>query len=340
MLNTNEKFFSMKDVAQRAGVSTATVSHVINETRHVSEKTKKRVVQVMTELDYRPNSIARSLRSSRSKTIALLVPIMGADTSNFFFMSIAQGIEHKFKEHNYHLLLSNSNESIESEKEQIKVFNTQLIDGMIIAPAMSGPSHLHEALNGHYPVVFIDRKPKDVAGDCVLADNLQGTYDAVGLLLEKGNDRIGFISGGLGLTTSNARIEGYKRALSESGVIYDPNLVKVGDATFEEGYRLAKELWEQEKTSSIMIANNIMTMGAVAFFNEKQIKIPEELMIIGFDDYDWTKITSPPLTVVKQPAYDIGIKAAETLIARIENPSLEYKDHYLPTELVIRKSTM
>ncbi|MTH54941.1 LacI family DNA-binding transcriptional regulator [Bacillus mangrovi] len=339
MLNTNDKFSSMKDVAELAGVSTATVSHVINETRYVSEKTKLKVMQVMKELDYRPNSIARSLRSSKSKTIALLVPILGTDTSNFFFMSIAQGIESKFREHGYHLILSNTNESIEIENEQIKSFNTQLIDGLIMAPASPDSAHLHETLSGRYPVVFIDRKPNDLIGDCVLADNLNGSREAVGSLLERSGSKVGFISGELGLTTSDARFEGYKQALKDYHFPFRPELVKIGPATFEEGYRLARELWETGKPSSVMIANNIMTMGAISFFNERKIKIPEEIKIIGYDDYDWAKITSPPLTVVKQPAFELGVKAAEALISRIEDPSQPFQDYYLPTELVIREST-
>ncbi|RBW70860.1 LacI family transcriptional regulator [Bacillus taeanensis] len=327
----------MKDVAEKAGVSTATVSHVINQTRYVAEETKVKVLQAMKELDYRPNSVARSLRSAKSKTVGLLVPVMGTDTSSFFFMSIAQGIESKLREYGYNLILSNSNEQFENEQEQIKAFNAQLIDGLIMAPTGNNHAYLDETLSGTYPVVFIDRKPKGYKGDCVLVDNFTGTYEAVEMLIKKGHKQIGFISGTLGLSTSDERLEGYKKALIDNDILVQQSFIKVGDASFEIGYQLAKRLMEEEITA-LLVSNNVMTMGAMAYLQEKQTNIPEELAVIGYDDYDWAKITTPPLTVIKQPAYELGEKAAEALIDRINNPNQSYRENRLSTELVIRKS--
>ena len=329
---------SMKDVANKAEVSTATVSHVINNTRYVSDEVRLRVMQAMKELNYRPNSIARSLRSQKSNTIALIVPILVEDTSSFFFMSVAQGIESTLKKNGYNLILSNSNESLENEKEQIRALNSQLIDGLIIAPTAEEHSYLNEVLNGDYPVVFIDRRPRGIEGDCVLSDGYKGTYDAITSLIKKGHKRIGFISGPLGITTSDERFEGYKRAIIDNGLQMELSLIKEADATYKKGYQLAKALVSEEKVTAIFAANNVMTIGTLKYLQESELKIPEQVAVIGFDDYDWTRITTPPLSVVKQFPFDLGTKAAEILLDRINNKDSQYKEYRLPTELVLRKS--
>jgi LacI family transcriptional regulator len=332
---------SIKDVAKRAVVSTATVSHVINSTRYVAEETKIKVFQAMKELDYHPNSVARSLRSRKSKIIGLLVPILMNDTSNFFFMSAAQGIESILKEHGYNLILSNTKEDITTELEQIRVFNSQLIDGLIMVPTYEEHNYLDQIVLADYPVVFIDRKPNDYKGDCILADGADGTYQAIHYLIGKGHQRIGFVTGALGLTTSDDRLLGYKKALMNHGIAFDPALVKVSESnlsSFASGCQLTKELMMEQSITALFVANTVMTMGALGFLQDQKIKIPEELAIIGFDDYEWEKITTPPLSVVKQPSYELGQVAARTLLKRIEQPNLPYEEVRLPTELIIRGS--
>ncbi|PYZ93940.1 LacI family transcriptional regulator [Salipaludibacillus keqinensis] len=324
-------------MAQKADVSTATVSHVINETRYVAEETKKKVYAAMEELDYRPNSVARSLRSRKSNIIGLLVPLVASDTSNFFFMSIANGIEQVLKEHGYNLILSNSSEDLAVEQNQIKVFNTQLIDGLIIAPVDSVEHDYQENLRGNYPTVFIDRQPKDLMSDTVLIDSGSGTYEAIKLLITKGHHKIGFITGPLGITTSDERLAAYKAALENYDLPFDPELVKVAPATFDQGRSLTRELVKSGVTA-IFAANNVMTMGAVNYLQEQSISVPDDVAIIGFDDYDWLRITSPPLSVVKQPSFELGKLAVELLIKRIEGNQEPYQVYRLPSELVLRGS--
>lgn len=328
---------SIKDVAKKADVSTATVSHVLNDTRFVAEDTKKKVFTAMEELDYRPNSVARSLRSRKSNIIGLLVPLVASDTSNFFFMSIANGIEQVLKENGYNLILSNSSEDLDVEQDQIKVFNTQLIDGLIIAPVDSKYHNYEENLRGNYPTVFIDRQSKDLISDTVLIDSGVGTYEAIDLLISKGHTKIGFVTGPLGITTSDERLEAYKKALKDNKLAYDESLVKIGSATFDSGHDLTKELIIEEVTA-IFTANNVMTMGAVHYLQENNVPIPDKVAIIGFDDYDWLRITSPPLSVVKQPSFEMGKKAVELLIERLKGSEEPFKVYRLPSELVIRGS--
>ena len=325
----------MIDVARKAGVSTATVSHVINKTRYVKAETREKVLKVMKDLNYYLNSAARSLRSRKSNVVGLMVP----DISNFFFTSIAKSVENTLKKYGYNLFFSNSNENIKNEIEQIKIFNTQLIDGLIMAPAPGNHKYLNDLLNGDYPVIFIDRKPKGYAGDCVLGDNIKGAYDAVNMLIKKGHKRIGIIAGLLDLTSIEERLIGYKKALNDNQLKVDNQLIKAGDNHFEGGYESTKELLENTNITALFVTNNIMTVGAIKYLKEKQIAIPRDIAIIGFDDYKWASITEPSLSMISQPAYDIGEKASILLIERIHKAeSGDYKEYRLPTKLINRNS--
>ncbi|RSL33904.1 LacI family transcriptional regulator [Salibacterium salarium] len=329
---------SIKEVAQKANVSTATVSHVINETRYVSDTTKDKVFAAMNELEYRPNMVARSLRSRKSNTIGLLVPLVADDTSNFFFMSIANGIEQVLKDNGYNLILSNSNEDLHTEREQIEVFNTQFIDGLVIAPVDGKDVEYEEAFSGDYPVVYIDRRPQQVNGDTVLVDNKKASFEAVSSLLEKGHYRVGFITGTLGITTSEERQSGYQEALEAFDIPPDVSFIKEGPATFQSGYDLAEELYKQNVTA-LFIANNVMTMGAMSFLQEIKANIPDDIAIIGYDDYDWMKVVSPPLSVVKQPSFELGKKAVEQLVKRIEGSDSDASEILLEAEFIERGSS-
>lgn len=327
---------SMKDVAQKAGVSTTTVSHVINKTRFVRVETKKKVLKVMKELNYYPNSAARNLRSRKSNVVGLLVP----DISNFFFTSIAKGVENTLKKHGYNLILSNSNEDLKSEIEQIKIYNTQLVDGLIMAPVSGDHAFLNELLNRDYPVVFIDRKPKGYQGDCVVGNNIKGAYDAIRMLIKKGHSKIGIITGLPGLTTTDERLIGYKKALVDHNLKIDENLIKVGDSQFKGGYESTKELLKHTNITALFVANNLMTVGAIKYLKEKRVAIPGDIAIIGFDDYKWASITEPSLSMVKQPACDIGETASTLLIKRIKKEEIgSNKEYRLPTKLIIRDSS-
>ncbi|MBB5175024.1 LacI family DNA-binding transcriptional regulator [Texcoconibacillus texcoconensis] len=329
---------SIKDVAKRANVSTATVSHVINETRFVSEQTKKRVYEAMRELDYQPNSVARSLRSRKTNTIGLLVPLVASDISNFFFMSIANGIEQGLKERGYNLILSNSNEDFETEKEQIKGFNTQLIDGLIIAPSLGEGDKYVELINDNYPVVFIDRKIDQSFGDMILVDNKGATYQAVQSLIEKGHKQIGMICGTLGVTTSNDRYESFQQVIADHEQQEVISTIKIGIPNYENGFTLAKELIDKGVTA-IFVANNIMTVGAMAALQQYGKKIPQDVAIVGYDDHDWMKITSPPLSTVKQPSFELGKRSVMRLLERIEGDKGRSRIEYLPSQFIERSSS-
>lgn len=334
------KKVSIKDVAAKSGVSTATVSHVINGTRYVSEEVSVKVKEAMKELNYVPNPVARTLRSLQSHLIGLIIPVKEhTDTANTFFMMVAQGIEEVLTKNGYKLILCNSYENPDIEKEHVQMFNAQLVDGLIVAPTGIDYTYLTELLTKQYPVVFIDRKPQNYQGDCILSNNFKGAYDATEHLIQKGHKQIGFMSGELGLTTSDDRFEGYKQALADNNYEFNESFVKKGHASLENGYKMAKEFVEQKHVSAIFVANNNMTMGAISYFQEQYIKVPNEMAIVGFDDYDWARIINPPLTTIKQPAFELGQKAAEVILDRIRNPQQEPQEYVLDTSLIVRKSS-
>ncbi|QGH34287.1 LacI family DNA-binding transcriptional regulator [Gracilibacillus salitolerans] len=334
----SKKNIRIKDVAERANVSTATVSHVINGTRYVSPEVTERVVQVMEELDYRPNSAARSLRSTKTNTIGFLIPVKKDDTSKSFFMSIAEGIEANLNSKGYNLILSNSKEDMQEEIKRIKMFNTQLVDGLILAPTNDDFNHIQEVLDNQFPIVMIDRLPINYDGDFVLVDNFQGTYDGVTKLVASGYKKIGFISSELGITTTNERFEGYKQALKDNNIQFNDKFVELGLSSFQSGYELTEKLITKQ-IDSLFIANNIMTMGSVKCIQDNGLQMPDDIAVIGYDNYDWTKITTPPLSVVNQPAFDIGFKAADCILNRINNKDKKKAFHIkLKAHLKVRKS--
>lgn len=327
----------IKDVASLAGVSTATVSHVINNTRYVSDEVKKKVLDAMKALNYSPNTVARSLRSRKSHIVGLIVPVKENDNSNQFFMTVANGIESVLKKQGYHLILSNSGENYAEELERIHMFNNQWIDGLIIAPTRR-ENGLEQRVFGDYPVVFIDRRPDVLQGDCVLVNGYEGSFQAVKALLEKGHTRIGFISGKQNVSSVEDRLAGYCKALKDFGIEPDPSLIRSGESKPQAGYEAAAELVADGSVTALFVANNVMCMGVLKLIREKGIRIPDRLALVCFDDFEWTAVIDPPLSVVRQPAYELGEKAAQILLERIESPDRSIKEYRLPSHLIVRES--
>ena len=330
----------MKDVAKAANVSIATVSHVINGTRFVSEATTARIKQAMKELDYQPNMAAFSLRTKRAKAVGLMIPILLDETSNIFFMQLALGVESKLKKHGYFSFLGNTDENINCETATIRSLKGRQIDGLIIAPCLSDHREAEELI-GSCPVVYVDRMPQGVsAADCVLSDSEEACYQATTQQIEMGHRRIGIVCGTIA-TTANVRerLNGYKRALADEGISLDDNWIVQGQTNVGEGYLLAKGLFEQnDHITSLLITNNCHALGVLRYIREKGIRIPEDVNITVFDDYDWTSIYSPPLTVIRQDAYAIGEKAVQVLLKRMSGKKTESKVYRLPNQIIIRDS--
>jgi len=327
---------TINDVAEKAGVSTATVSHVINETRFVTKPTKDKVIEAMKELNYKPNKMAQSLRNKKSKIIGIIVPDL-----NMFFTGIANHIEKKLKKEGYSLIISNSDENIENEKQQVELLNSHSIDGLIIAPVSGKQTYLNEVQkNNDYPIIFFDRKPNGFKGISILVENYEGSYKAIEYLIKKGHEKIGIIAGIPGITTTTERLKGYKKALLNNNIKINDKYICIGDSKCKTGYELANKLYNETDITALYVANNLMCIGAMDYFIDENIKIPDEIALIGFDDYKWTSVTKPSLSAIKQPIEEIGNNIAEILLQNINGTykGNENDDIKLETNFIVRDS--
>lgn len=328
----------MKDVAKRAGVSVATVSHVINETRFVSEELKQRVLKAIEELDYQPDAVARSLRRKETRTIGLIVP----DNSNPFFAEVARGIEDVGFEQGYSVILCNSDWNLEKELTYLDTLIAKRVDGIVFIAATTQVEHVKSLVENRTPVVVAERKMPEIEVDSVLVDNFQGGYEATKHLLDLGHRRIGCISGPWDLTPSAERVTGYKLALNRHELRAEEDLIVRGDYLFESGEMAVRTLLElSAPPTAIFACNDLMAIGAMKAILEQGLRVPEDISIVGFDDIALASYLNPPLTTIAQPKYELGRMAAQLVIQRITSSgSREKREIVLESRLVVRGSTL
>ncbi len=306
---------TIRDVAERAGVSVATVSHVINGTRKVAPETAERVRRAMEELDYHPNAVARSLRTRKTQVIGVVV----SDITNPFFATLVRGAEDAALEAGYSIFVCNSDETLEKENRYVQVLRRRRVDGMLLAPVGGGenPAVRKLARQG-VPFVFVDRRAPGVEADAVLSDNVGGAYLATKHLIERGHERIGIVLGIRGATTSEERLAGYRRALEEAGIPLAEELVVWGGYRVEGGRRAtAKLLSLTPPPTAIFSTNNLMTVGVLQELFARGVRIPDQVAVVGFDDLEWAEMANPPLTAVAQRPHEIGYRAVRLLLDRL-----------------------
>lgn len=326
----------MRDVAKRAGVSVTTVSHVINQTRPVSDELRGRVLAAMEELGYQPNTLARSLRRGETHTIGIIVP----DSANPFFAEVARGIEDTSFEHGYSVILCNTDNDLDKESLYTNVLVKKQVDGILFVAAGLSAENIQALQGREMPLVIVDRQVPGVEVDSVLTDNTRGGWQATLHLIEFGHRRIGCIVGPSDLTPSAARVTGYRQALGESGIPYDEALIVKGDFQYESGYEAAHMLLtKDDPPTAIFACNDLMAVGALSNALEKGLEIPADLSVVGFDDVRPALYANPPITTVKQPKYEIGVLATRMLLERMRDPATPPRTRILDTHLVIRRST-
>jgi LacI family transcriptional regulator len=328
---------TLKEVASLAKVSTATVSNVINNTKHVSESVKQQVFDAMEALNYKPNEIAKSLRVQQSRLIGILI----SDISNDFISKVVKGIENTLSEIGYNVLLCSTDSDFEKEKEYLNVFMGKRIDGLIISSSGTGDyEHYEDLLKAKVPVVFLNRCPDHFPSNMVMTNNIKGAYIATEHLIKHGHKKIGIITGPLHFSTGRDRFIGYQRALEDYGIPFKKEIVLEGCFNIESGYELTKRLFEENMdVEALFISNNSMSLGAYKYIKEQGIKIPEEIAIYGYDDPEWADIVDPPLSGIKQPAYQLGIYAAKKIVDTVQGVCTETRGiKYLDPEMVVRRS--
>ena len=326
---------TISDVAKKANVSRATVSHVINNTRYVAEETRQRVEETIEELGYRPNVLARSLRLGQTHTLGLILP----DSSNTFFSEIGRGIEIAAFESGYNVILCNSDEDPQKEKLYIDILTKKRVDGIILVSTCSHTDVLRSLEKLQTPIVLLDRDLTDLDLDTVLTDNKAGGLMATQHLISLGHQRIACIAGPSSTSPSAQRLIGYKQALSEAGIPFDESLVKSGDFGALSGLTMGNELLSlPEPPTAIFACNDTMAIGVLRAATEKGLHVPDDLAVIGFDDIELASYTNPPLTTIAQPKFEMGSKTAQFLIQRIKNPQDDRQYETLPVSLVVRTS--
>jgi LacI family transcriptional regulator len=328
---------TIRDVARRAGVSTMTVSRVINSSGYSSRETRARVERAVAELGYVPNALARHLRSKRTRTVALVL----SDLTNPFFTTIARGVEDVAAAHDFALMFCNTDESESEEIDYLRMLIQRQIDGVLLVPSSNSGASLRLLRSHRIPVVILDRRVPSPRVDEVRSDSEAGAFLLVRHLIELGHRRIGMLSGGRNISTSADRVTGYRRALSEAGIPYDEGLVRYEGFGVEGGLRMARELLTASpRPTAFFGANNFIAFGAMRALREANLHVPDDMSVVAFDDLPEDWIVDPFLTVVEQRAYEMGKQAAELMLERLAGGGRgRRRSIILPVDFIVRRSS-
>ncbi len=331
---------TIHDVAKKAGVAPITVSRVINNSGYVSEKVRNRVNQAVDELGYVPNILARSLKSKRTNTIALVF----TDITNPFFNFMARGVEDSASDAGYNVIFCNTDESSDQESKYVKLLLQKQVDGILLVPADTRSNSIQLIQDQKTPLVVIDRCVSNKNVDIVRGDSEGGAYLLTKHLIDLGHRRITLFSGPEAVSTSQDRVKGYKRAMENHGLSKFVDCY-YGKFSRQSGIDLTKSIFSKEnspKPTAIFAANNLISVGILAELRNLGIKVPQDVAVCSFDGIPENLTVIPFLTNVAQPAYKMGQKATEILISRIKEkpePSTDFEEIIFPVELTIRESS-
>lgn len=327
---------TMKQVAERAGVSTSTVSHVINNTRTVSADVRERVLAIIAETRYIPSAVARSLKNDRTHTIGMMVP----NSSNPYFAELIQGIEDAAFKLSYNIILCNAYDDPRKQAAYLRVLLEKRIDGLILV-ASGADAALAELLRtSSVPMVLVDREVAGVEADFIESNHEDGGYRATRYLIGLGHQQIGCVSGPEDLQPSRDRVAGYRRALREAGLRFRPDYLVHSDFTSEGGFNAFGQLLGlSTPPTAIFASNDLMAIGGICAAAEAKVRVPADLSVIGYDDIALASYSTPRLTTMAQPKYDMGQMITHLLLERIAGHHLPLRRELLQTTLVERQST-
>lgn len=326
---------NIKEVATRAGVSTATVSRVFSGGAGVKPHLVERVREAARHLNYQPNRIARNLRQRQTRTVGVIIP----DIENPFFTSVVCGIEEVLQAAGYSLLLANSRENPKREQFNARTLQAEGAAGIIFTPSGPDSAPYRVMAEAGMPLVAVSRVPEDLAIDSVTVANREGARKAAAYLIALGHRRIALISGPAWISAARERYLGYQDAFREAGLPLPPDLVQYADFRQHGGYTAMRALLAlAEPPTAVFAGNNLMTLGALQAIHERGLPIPSGIAVLGFDDMPWAVSLNPPLTAVAQPAYEAGVAAARMLLERLADPHRPVRSVVLETELKVRAS--
>lgn len=333
--------YTIKDVAEKANVSITTVSRVSNGGKGVSAKTRRRVLNVIKELGYSPSAMASGLKTRISKSIGIAVP----DTIGDFYGEVINGIESVATENGYNLVISLNHHIVREELSAVNFFKAKKVDGAILVTTSGDDDYVRSLIDEGYNIVLLDRDPHGLKVDTVKIDNFRGGHLATEYLLKLGHSAILFIQGVPYIDSSKERFNGYKKALKDKGIKLNSDFILSGDFLVDSGYLSVKKYLEEHglNFTAIFAANDQMAIGAIKALNDKDITVPDEVSVVGFDDSYISPYVIPSLTTIKQRREEMGKIATELLLERISYCDTKGKTPrqiIIPVELIKRKSAI
>jgi len=327
---------TIKDVARIAGVSTTTVSHVINKTRFVAEATQEKVMQAVKELNYAPSAVARSLKCNTTRTIGMLV----TQSTNPFFAEVVDGVESYCYRQGYTLILCNTGGIYEKQRDYIRMLAEKRVDGILVM-CSDLTEELREMLDSHadIPKVIMDWGPESSQADKIIDNSEEGGYLATKYLIDHGHTDIACLSGHLDKSACKERIAGYKRALKSAGLELNEERILEGNFECDTAVLAADKIIAMDKRpTAVFCFNDIMALGLISRLQENGLKVPDDISVIGYDNIDLSGYFSPPLTTIHQPKRRVGKTAFEILLQRIKDKEHEKRVFEMHPEVVERKS--
>lgn len=328
----------LKDVALEAGVSINTVSRALNDRPEISAETKERVLQTAVRLGYRPNKLARGLRSNKTEIIGVIV----ADISNPFFAPVVQGMGRRAKELGYGLILQDTGEEYDAEEEAVRTMQYGQVDGVLLTPVQTDKQSVLQLQGTGIPFVLVARYFADPDTDYVAADDIQGGYLATKHLIENGHDRIAFISGPAYNSSARERMAGYMQALNEHEISPDLQLIRKPALTMEDGFIHAMDILKRVKPrpTAFFTFSDFVALGVMQALREEKVKVPADMAVVGYDDIAFASCLEVPLTTVRMPKREIGQEAVQLLVEKLEGKhTTRCTQVKLPVELVVRASS-
>ena len=327
----------IKDVAREAGVSINTVSRALNDKPDIRSETKEKVLEAAVRLGYRPNRLAKGLRSNKTGTIGVIV----TDIANPFFGAVVKGVEKAARERDYSVILQDTDEDYEREREAIQVMLSEQVDGILLTPVQTRTEAIEQLKESAFPFVLLGRHFDDIETDYVVTDDVQGGFLATEHLIKQGHERIAFINGPLYISSAKERFRGYRKALDRYEIELDEALVSAGAITMEDGYRATKALLGRRPRSTAIFAySDFVAFGVMRAVRETGLRIPEDVAVVGYDDVEFSSCLEVPLTTVRIPKKELGEEAAKLLNGEVRGKrGLHYEAKKLEIELVVRQST-
>jgi LacI family transcriptional regulator len=324
----------MKDVSSAAGVSVATVSHVLNNTKYVTEGMRKKVLDAVETLQYKPNITARNFKMGKQKTIGFIVP----DIANSFFSTLINEVEQVVSKHDYMVMVVNTQESPDREEKQLRKLTSGLVDGVIVASAFDDYNLLRDTIPSSFPLLFLDRKLKNCGCDTIIISNYHAVYTSVENLLKKGHTKIGCITGYQHLSTLSERLQAFRDCLTDHEVPVREDLILQVNILNKDIFPELESFFKFDMTAVVFL-NNTLTISGYDYLSHNNVYLSRDMDAVGYTDEGWHDYAVKYMDIISQPIGDMGRIAGERILERIANPNMERNNIILQASLIDKRAS-